>query len=424
MPHPNLIVITLHDTGRHFGCYGIGTVHSPNIDRLAAEGVRCSSMFCASPVCSPSRGAMNTGRYPQRNGLMGLTHEPWRWRLHDDEQHIAQILGAAGYQSVVARIQHEDPDHERLGFENAIAQGDTNGPDAAREIAGWLEQREDARPFYLQFGMWETHTAYDRYQTPSDDSTGVTIPEWVVDNDTARTHFAGLQGAVRCADEAVGIVLDALDRLALADDTLVVFTVDHGVEIAKRAKWSCYDPGLEIAYLARWPGGGVSGGRVLDWVLVNVDHCATALELLGIDAPATLDGPSFAAGLRGDADAAPVRDYAFAMFQGGGEPRAVRSRSHKLIRNFAPGRYARMPIDLDQPGAFVWGAKDAVELYDLQADPNETDNLADDPAHAAVRAELDRVLADHLRELDDPILRGPVQTPYHRDAVATLPPAT
>ena len=422
MPTPNLLVITLHDTGRHFGCYGVDTVHSPHIDRLATEGVRCTRMFCASPVCSPSRGAMNTGRYPQSNGLMGLVHEPWRWRLDPEERHIAQLLGAAGYQTAVARFQHEAPEAARLGFEHELAMGPLSGCAAAEQVAEWLTTRDDPRPFYLQFGLFETHTPYDSAGTAPDDSRGVTIPEWVADTPSARAYFAGLQGSVRHADQAVGTVLAALDTAGLTQDTVVVFTVDHGVEIGGlRAKWSCYDPGLEIAYLVRWPGGGIDGGRTLEWLLGNVDHTPTMLDLLGIDPPANLEGRSFAAGLRGTAEATATRDAVFAMFLGRGDPRAIRTDRYKLIRNFTPGRWPVLPVDIDRPAATRWATRPAVELYDLETDPQELTDVAEDPAYAEIRAHLDRELVAHLRRVGDGILEGPIQTPYHRDAIASLP---
>lgn len=89
---PNIVFITTHDTGRHFGCYDVPTVHTAHIDRLAAEGVLLESFFCTSPVCSPSRGAMMTGLWPQHNGLMGLAHPPSSWTFHPDVLHLSQIL--------------------------------------------------------------------------------------------------------------------------------------------------------------------------------------------------------------------------------------------------------------------------------------------------------------------------------------------
>ena len=111
---PNIVVITTHDTGRHFGCYGIETVHTPTIDGLAADGYQFTNYFTTSPVCSPSRGAMLTGRYPQSNGLIGLTHSPWHWSFNEGERHLSHVLRDAGYHTGMIGKWHlkEEPNFD------------------------------------------------------------------------------------------------------------------------------------------------------------------------------------------------------------------------------------------------------------------------------------------------------------------------
>ena len=111
---PNILIITNHDSGRHFGCYGVETVHTPAIDALAADGMRFENYFATVPLCSPSRGAMLTGRYPQSTGLMGLTHAPWHWSLNKGEQHLSHILRDAGYHTALFGLQHEAADVQTL----------------------------------------------------------------------------------------------------------------------------------------------------------------------------------------------------------------------------------------------------------------------------------------------------------------------
>ena len=96
MSSPNILLIHCHDLGRHLGCYGIGTVTSPSLDSLAAQGVRAESMFATAPQCSPSRASLFTGRWPHASGVMGLTHDSFAWDLHPGEQHIAEIDAALG----------------------------------------------------------------------------------------------------------------------------------------------------------------------------------------------------------------------------------------------------------------------------------------------------------------------------------------
>ena len=420
---PNVLLITVHDAGRHFGCYGAGTVRTPAIDALAADGVRFARHFATSPVCSPSRGAMLTGRYPQSNGLLGLTQPPYWWSLHPGERHLARILGEAGYHTALFGIQHEGTDAAALGFAARTLEHVPNSvTHPAHEVAAAVGAflRADGRgatPFYAQIGLFEPHTPYAFGGVAPDDTLGVAVPPYVVDSPPARQHLAGFQGAVRAADRAVGTILAALDAAGLAERTIVIFATDHGIELP-RAKWFCYEPGLEAALIMRWPGGGIGGGGVCDWLLSNVDLVPTLLELLGLPCPATVQGRSFAGAFRDGA--APTREAVYAMFEAQASRRvirAVRTARHKLIRNFAPARPLRAPVDFAAPQEDM-GANAIVEFYDLAVDPREFHNLADSPGHADAYAATSDLLWRWLEEVDDPLLAGPVATPIYHLAMA------
>jgi len=242
----------------------------------------------------------------------------------------------------------------------------------------------------------------------------VTVPPYLVDNEAARADAAQLQGAVRKVDDAVGIILKALDENGLAEDTLVVFTVDHGLEFP-RSKWYLYDPGIETACLMRWPGGGVSGGRRVGQLLSNVDVTPTLLDLIDVAPPYELDGIPFTALLR-DASAPATRDAIFALYLMGGsqpEARCVRTRTHKLIRNFSNLRTFRTPVDITAP-AKEPDTCPVTELYDLQADPLEFENLSGRAEAADVEAEMNDRLWRWLESADDPILDGPIWVNIYR----------
>ena len=154
---PNILIITNHDSGRHFGCYGVETVHTPAIDALAADGLRFENYFATVPLCSPSRGAMLTGRYPQSTGLMGLTHAPWHWSLNKGEQHLSHILRDAGYHTALFGLQHEAADVQTLGFEALHAQHrDEGGRCTADEVAtgdSRISKRRSSRAFLRTGGI-------------------------------------------------------------------------------------------------------------------------------------------------------------------------------------------------------------------------------------------------------------------------------
>jgi len=419
---PNILIITTHDTGRHFGCYGAAGVDSPHIDRIAAEGVRFDQCFTACPVCSASRAAMMTGRYPQSNGLMGLVHQPWWWEMHPDEQHLSQVLRDAGYATRLFGVQHETADVSRLGFGEATQ---LKGEPAERNALRIAEKAAESmggwgaadKPTYAQVGFFETHTPYAFGGSQPGDPDAVEVPPYIQDDAAAREHLAALAGSVMQADDAVGTILDGLEQNGLAQNTLVVLTVDHGVELSRRAKWTCYDPGLSIALLMRWPAGGVRGGRVVGGQVSNVDVLPTLLELIGEPVPERLQGQSLKPLLDGAVDAG--RDEVYAMFTSGCEPRCVRTERYKLIRNFQASRPLQLPAPI-RGGASVWGPRAYVELYDLQNDPWEMTNAADEPSLADVRKELDAKLLAWMRDVGDPLLDGPVATPYYQRAVADL----
>lgn len=420
---PNIVVVTCHDTGCHFGCYGADTVHTPAIDAFAADGVRFDGMFAVSPMSSPSRGSLLTGLYPQENGLVGLAGGRWGWELRSPALHLASMLSKAGYDTTLFGVHHEtggDP-MVTLGFEHRVVGG--SAIDTASAFDEFCRTRhQGSSPFYAQVGFFETHTPYDFGDTPSDDERGVDIPLYVAPHvecgpthlrffadDPAKTHahMAGFQGSVRRADAGFGLIMESLRATGLDTDTLVLFTVDHGPELPG-AKWTLFDPGLHVAFILRWPGGNVVGGRVCDWMLSNVDFLPTLHALTGIPLASHFSGYSFAAGCdRDGASLSSPRDAAYGVYIMG-DAYAVRTDQFKLIRGFG-----ECPPDPDSGNLCP-----LAQLFDLHADPLETRNVIDDPAYAAAAELMNGLLWQWLEDVDDPILNGPVPTPTYHQAIA------
>ena len=419
MKKPNVLLVICHDLGRHVGCHGVDTVRSPNIDGLAGEGVRFARNFCTAPQCSPSRSSMMTGRYPHANGMMGLAHGPFQWKMHPEERHVARIMGENGYDTVLSGVQHVTQKPETLGFDRILA-GKMTCDEVTERFCKWLTKRgKTSKPFYAQVGYFEPHRSFDFGGAEPDDALGVWVPPYLRDCAETRKELAAMQGAIRRMDGAFGDVLATLERTELADDTIVVFTVDHGIAFP-RAKCTLYDPGIGTTLIMRWPGGGISAGATCEDLISNVDLLPTLLDLTGVDLPDNLHGRSFAPYLLGGAHEPRTEIFAEKTFHTYYDPmRCIRTEGHKYIVNFGRGHRVEIPSDIRQGGTFramvreLTGKRPDFELYDLKNGPNETENLAGSDNLKEIEANLRRRLLAWMTETGDPLLEGPVASPTH-----------
>ncbi len=418
---PNVVLLITHDTGRHVSPYGVETVDTPHCERLAAEGVRFAHHYCTTPLCSPSRAAIVTGRYPHSNGVMGLTHGNFGWDLHDDETPIATLFGPAGYDTWLLAGQHETKDPARLGFD--VVDANHSLMDTPEHWAPLVEGRDGSRPFFCQIGGFETHRGWELYDTPPDDSKGVFVPPYLNDGPETRKELAQFQGMVKRFDVCLGRLMDFLDAHGLAENTILAVTTDHGIAMP-RAKSTLYDPGIGTMLFLRYPAGNWGEGAVRDELVSNVDVLPTLLDACGIEIPARIQGRSFLPLLTGDAGFTP-RDAVFAekTFHDTYDPiRGIRTERWKYIRNFEKIGLMEAPSDIYHQGADLElgrrYAKDRPpeELYDLHADPDEMRNVAGKPENAQTVATLRTRLADWMRETNDPLMHGPIASPFfHRN---------
>jgi N-sulfoglucosamine sulfohydrolase len=248
-PRPNIVLITCHDLGTHLPSYGIKTVQAPRLESLAQQGVCFENVFCTAPQCSPSRASLFTGLYPHRTGVLGLCHGDFAWEMADAHFHLARRLAGAGYATAGIGVIHEVHSVERIGFDRVLATPNGFAPEIAESASRYIAEAGD-RPYYLQVGFIEPHRGFDFGGARPDRLLGVTIPPYLRDEESAREEFAGFQGAIRQLDSAVGTILDAVDRSGHAENTIFIFTTDHGIPFP-RAKCSLYDPGLRTALLVR-----------------------------------------------------------------------------------------------------------------------------------------------------------------------------
>ncbi len=410
---PNVLYLHSHDTGRHVQPYG-HAIPTPNIQRLADQGVLFRQAFCSVPACSGSRAALLTGEYSHTNGMLGLAHRGHR--LHDYSHHVVHTLRRAGYTSALIGEQHLSPDPGDLGYDHVV-DIDSNhvravAPAAVDLLAGGLPE-----PFFLSVGFFETHREFFE-PTSMRDALYSMPPANMPDTEETRRDMAAFKASARQLDQGVGAVVDALDRAGLAERTLVVLTTDHGLPFPE-AKATLYDRGLGVLLILRGPGG-FTGGRVSDALVTHLDVFPTLCDLAGVEHPAWLRGASLLPVVRGEVDDLHEAVFAEVTYHAAYEPqRSVRTRRWKYIRRFDEGHEGVVPANTDDSPSkdlllehgWVHRRVPREQLYDLVFDPNEAANLAGDPGHAAVLGELRARLDDWMRETQDPLLEGPVAPP-------------
>lgn len=413
---PNILYIHSHDTGRYIQPYG-HAVPTPNLQRLAEEGVLFRQCFCANPTCSASRSALVTGSYPHQNGMLGLAHRGWR--LNDYKQHMLHTLRDSGYYSALSGIQHiahrEDKpwgkeSAEPIGYDEYLA----NNNSAEVGAVAFLKGTHD-KPFFLSVGFSETHRAFPSH-LPADDPRYALPPAPLPDTPETRKDMAEYKTSVRILDQKMGSVFAALEENGLVENTLVICTTDHGIAFP-RMKCNLHDSGTGVMLIMRGPGG-FTGGRVCDSMVSHVDIFPTICDLLAIEHPEWLEGKSIMPWVeRGEN----IRDEVFAEvnFHASVEPmRSIRTDRFKYIRRYDGRRGPVLPNTDDSLSKKLWTdnnwdkiTPDSEMLFNLVFDPNETNNLTTCAEMKQVLEEMRERLKRMMEKTDDPLLKGILPIP-------------
>ena len=407
---PNIIYIHSHDPGRYIQPYG-HPVPTPNLQRLAEEGMLFRQAFCAAPTCSPSRGALVTGQAPHSCGQFGLLNRGFV--LRDVHKHFALNLKAAGYSTNLCGMQHvvKDPNDIYDNIINHKAQAMVNAPRAVEFLNGKPEE-----PFLLTVGFFETHR---KFADPgrAEDPRYTLPPHPFPDTPQTREDMAAYKASARILDQGMGMVFDALDANGLAQNTLVICTTDHGLA-NPYMKCNLTDHGTGVMLIIRGPDG-FTGGKVSDALVSHIDLFPTIFDVAGIDPPDWLQGKSLTPLANGESDEINEEVYSDVNFHVCYEPqRMVRTRRWKYWKRFDDHRTPVLPNCDDSPTKSVWldhGWKErpiAEEcLFDLAFDPNETNNVAGDPEHQNVLGDMRGRLNRWMEHTDDPLLQGPIVPP-------------
>jgi arylsulfatase A-like enzyme len=498
---PNILFFFADDWGRYAGCYAgldgrptvSDVVKTPNIDRIAREGVIFRNAFVNAPSCTPCRSALLSGQYFFRTGggaiLQGATWNPkipvYPLMLRDAGYHIGKSYKVWRPGTPVdapyggQKYAYEKAGSEMCQFsENAtrhVREGLT--VEAAKEkifdqvrdnFRAFLADRKQGSPFCYWFGPTNTHRPYAKGSGKAlwdidPDSVKGKLPKFMPDVPEVRADYADYLGETQAWDTSVGVILKELDATGEFDNTLIVISGDHGMPGVPGGKCNLYDHGVGVALIVRGPG--IKGGRVVDDFVNMMDMAPTFLDAGGVKIPKTMmTAHSIMPVLRSDksglVDASRTwvvtgRERHVAAAREGNLPypmRALRTKEFLYIRNFAADRWpmgspkfsseANLPsfseleqntfisfADMDASPTKAWVVRQfgvpqwqwhynyafdkrpAEELYDLAKDPDETKNLAANPAYAAQRKELGARLIKILTDAKDPrVVRSPA--PY------------
>ena len=457
-PRPNIVMIVADDHGTDaLGCYGNPVIKTPHLDALARDGTRFTHAFCTTASCSPSRSVILSGLHNHRNGMYGLQHDDHHFQSFDHVKGLPVLLAEAGYRTARIGKFHVAPEAV-YAFQTVLSAGKANDPatigrspvemaDQSRSVI----EAKDERPFFLYWASDDPHRGnavlpngkptFDTWPKPNPFGNraagypGITpvtyraedvrVPPFLPDNAATRAELAEYYQAVSRLDQGVGRLVELLKAAGKYENTLILYLSDNGMAFPG-AKTTLYDAGMRLPFIVRAPQRR-NPGAVQSAMVTWADLAPTLLEVAGaLKEPAAFDGRSFAAGL--DGAALPGRDEVHAshtfheitMYY---PMRVVRTRTHKLIHNVAHGLTFPSALDLIKSPTWISVAEASpagllgrrsigqflhrpkFELYDLERDPLEVENLADDPAHAKLKEQLLEKLKAFQAATKDPFLR-------------------
>lgn len=425
---PNILWILAEDISPQLACYGEPLVQTPHLDRLAAEGTRFTRAYTTAPVCSASRSALITGQYQISFGAHN--HRTYDKKpLRAPVRLVTDRLREAGYFTVLSARSANKKENREPGSKGS-GKTDFNF-EAKKPFDGFdWSQRPQGRPFFAQLSIQESHKGYGwplaRKVTQRIDAAKLKLPLYYPDHAVARDEYANYLEAIQLADRYVGEVLARLEQEGLAENTLVFFLGDNG-SCLFRGKQFLYEGGIQVPLIVRGPG--VARGAVRNDLISSLDVTAATIAAAGLAVPETLHGQDMlAAGLKPRTRMYAARDRCDTAIE---RMRCVVDERYKYIRNFLPGIPYMQPNPYKEREYPTWNLvkklnaegkltpeqalfaapfKPVEELYDLETDPHEVRNLAEDKQHQArllaMRGELDRWLAevgDEGARMEDPV---------------------
>lgn len=421
---PNFIILIADDISQEdIGCYGHPVMQTPNINRLAANGIRFDNTFLTASSCSPSRTSIITGRYPHNTGACEL-HSP----IPEGQVVFPQVLKDNGYYTAQAGKWHfgnepVKPSGVALkAFDRSGGSGkDGGGPSGAEMWVKYLQQRPADKPFFMWFAAHDAHRTWDdeiftkRYQTED-----VIVPPYIVDDKQTREDLVCYYNEVTRFDYYVGQVVKELEKQKILDNTFIIVMADNGRPFP-RDKTRFYDSGIKTPFVVHYPGEMPQKELVSNSLLSVIDIAPTILELAGCKVGKTFQGMSFKKLLQSPDKN--FRDYVFAEHNWHdykAYERMVRSKDLLYIENGLPGQNMIGPKDALDGGAgqslkagFENGTlselqgrvyqsiQPEVELYHIPSDSLQITNLSGREKYKKAEKQLKKVLHNWQKQTHD-----------------------
>jgi N-sulfoglucosamine sulfohydrolase len=417
---PNILLLTADDLGLQLGSYGDRQARTPNLDALAARGLRFDHAYVTQASCSPSRASIFTGLYPHQHGMLGLAH--LGYRLNPKVPLLPDLLRSVGYSTWLIGKDHV-AGPVVLGFEhNLLEHSETRQRSAVAEAIRGSDLGRGPGPFFLSVNLADPHVPWtpqvEGLPEPTYDPEQVRGLDFLgLDGPAARRITASYLNCVTRFDAIAGEVIAETRHKSGQRPLLILFVSDHGPPIT-RGKTTVYEAGVRVPMIAAWDGV-IPPATSTEALVSTVDLLPTLADVAGFEPPPGLPGGSLQplfedprgaavqANEAADGESSAPRRYLFTQFSAHAPPhayprRAVRGETYKLIVNLWHDRPNPLPglsdglrqkgLTSDEPDVQAaydrLGQPPRLELYDLNVDPHEFHNLADDPDHASDLARL------------------------------------
>lgn len=412
----NVILIIGDDISwNDFGCYGHPTIRTPHVDKLAVEGIRFTNTFLTASSCSPSRCSLISGRYPHNTGAAEL-HTP----LPADQLPFPLRLKENGYYCAQAGKWHMGPDAKRA-FDEVRDQWGPDDPGAEGEWLPLLKERPQDQPFFMWFASIDAHRGWDDKifldrHAPED----AVVPDYLADAPPTRNDLARYYDEISRLDYFVGEIENELEQQGVADNTMIIFMADNGRPFP-RCKTRVYDSGMKTPFVIKWPQGIKRPGQVCESLISTIDIAPTILDVCGIPVDESFQGKSFAPLFTSPEK--PFRNVVFSEhnwhdFEA--LERMARTDNYLYVLNERPqfpncgpadsnrsasqedldSLYAANALSPEQRDIFI-APRPREELFDLQHDPEQFQNVAGDPKYADALTEMRALMTQWRRETAD-----------------------